>query len=232
VLDEEEARAELAGPEMLLKRLKDLLNRGGANMLTTLPNGIHSGLRRDKCYGMFFYFQAPRAGEGKRHFWRYVDARTHEIKENRYEIAQLISCLPDEPRYIGDQDVFLLQDKVIEHILAVDREAEAKAAAPIAVDPIQQTVSEEIKDAIRRRTVDREKAKACINFLGQPMGRALHVKLKTAQDIWKESGDDAAVVEEVVTLAEQFGKRRAADGTVKRLIREDLELICFEYVSG
>ena len=30
VLDEEEARAELAGPEMLLKQLKDLLNRDGA----------------------------------------------------------------------------------------------------------------------------------------------------------------------------------------------------------
>ena len=44
VLDEEEARAELAGPEMLLKQLKDLLNRDGANTLTTLPNGIHSGL--------------------------------------------------------------------------------------------------------------------------------------------------------------------------------------------
>src|SRR5205807_9536376 len=211
VLDEEEARAELAGPEMLLKQLKDLLNRDGANVLTALPNGIHSGLRRDKCYGMFFYFQGPRAGEGKRHFWRYIDARTYEIKENRYEIAQLISCLPDEPRYIGDQDVFMLQNKVIEHILAADREAEAKAAAPIAVDPIQQTVSKEIKDAIRRRTVDREKPKACINFLGQPMGRALHVKLKAAQESWKESRDDTALIEKVILLAEQFGKQRVTD---------------------
>lgn len=232
VLDEEEARAELAGPEMLLKQLKDLLNRDGASTLTTLPNGIHSGLRRDKCYGMFFYFQAPRSGEGKRHFWRYIDARTEEIKENRYEIAQLISCLPDEPRYVGDQDVFVLQDKVIEHILAADREAEAKAAAPIAVDPIQQTVSEEIKDAIRRRSVDREKAKACISFLGQPMGRALHAKLKTIHEDWKSSRDDLTLVEEVAALSEQFGKQKPADADVKRLCREDLELICFEYVSG
>ena len=112
---------------------------------------------------MFFYFQAPRAdGQGKRHFWRYIDARTHEVKENRYEIAQTIACQPDEPRYIGDQDVFVLQDKVIEHILAAEREVEAKAAAPTAVDPIQQTVTEELKDAIRRRTVDREQAKTCI----------------------------------------------------------------------
>jgi hypothetical protein len=152
--------------------------------------------------------------------------------ENRYEIAQLISCLPDEPRYIGDQDVFVLQDKVIEHVLAADREAEAKAAAPTAVDPIQQTVSEEIKDAIRRRTVDREKAKLCLSFLGQPMGRALHVKLRAAQETWKESGDDTMLVEEMANLSEQFGKQRSDDSTVKRLCREDLELICFEYVSG
>jgi superfamily II DNA or RNA helicase len=232
VLDEEEARAELAGPEMLLKQLKDLLNRDGANALTALPNGIHSGLRREKCHGMFFYFQAPRSGEGRRHFWRYIDVKTHEVKENRFEIAQLISCLPDEPRYVGDQDVFVLQDKVIEHILAADREAEAKAAAPVAVDPIQQTVSEEIKDAIRRRSVDREKAKACISFLGQPMGRALHAKLKTAHENWKESSDDSALVDEVVILLEQFGKQRADDAPVKRLSREDLALICFEYLSS
>ena len=65
VLDEEEARAELAGPEVLLKNLKELLNREGAESVGDLPNGIHSGLRRRECYGMFFYFQAPRSsGEG------------------------------------------------------------------------------------------------------------------------------------------------------------------------
>jgi hypothetical protein len=93
-------------------------------------------------------------------------------------------------------------------------------------------VSEEIKDAIRRRTVDREKAKICINFLGQAMGRALHVKLKAAQEAWKTSGHDTTLVAEVVVLAEQFGKQRATDRIIKRLCREDLELICFEHVSG
>ena len=121
---------------------------------------------------------------------------------------------------------------MIDHILAADREAEAKAAAPTAVDPIQQTVSEEIKDAIRRRSVDREKAKTCISFLGQPMGRALHAKLKTANENWKASKDDATLVEEVASLSEQFGKQRSTDAGVKPLCREDLELICFEYVSG
>src|SRR5436190_4186683 len=149
---------------------------------------------------MFFYFQAPRTGEGKRHFWRYIDARTREVKENRYEIAQLISCLPDEPRYIGDQDVFVLQDKVIDQILAADREAEAKAAAPLAVDPIQQTVAATLKEALRRRSVSRQGTKDCITFLGQPMGRAIHAKLRSAHGAWEESRNDVLLVEQVGAL--------------------------------
>ncbi len=233
VLDEEEARAELAGPEMLLKQLKELLNREGSQAIADLPHGIHSGLRREKCYGMFFYFQAPRAtGEGRRHFWRYIDARTHEIQENRYEIAQLIACQPDEPRYIGDQDVFALQDKVIEHLLASQREVEARAAAPTTVDPIQQTVAEELKDALRRQTVDRELAKSCLRFLGQPMGRSLHLKLKKAHESWADGRDDQALLTAVSLLAEQFGKDRSPRDAASPLRREDLQLICFELVTG
>ena len=48
VLDEEEERAELAGPEMLLKQLKEVLSREGFESVADLPDGIHSGLRREK----------------------------------------------------------------------------------------------------------------------------------------------------------------------------------------
>jgi hypothetical protein len=154
------------------------------------------------------------------------------VKENRFEIAQLISCLPDDPRHLGDQDVFVLQEKVIEHILAADREAEARAAAPMAVDPIQQTICEEIKDAIRRRSVDRELAKACIVFLGQPVGRAVHAKLKLVNEDWKASKNDAELVGEVGGLSAQFGKQKSNSASMRALRREELELICFEYVTG
>ncbi|NQT13268.1 MAG: SWF/SNF helicase family protein [Planctomycetes bacterium] len=233
VLDDEEGRAELAGPELLLKHLKEVLHKEGGETVADLPNGIHSGLRRQRCYGMFFYFQAPRlTGEGKRHFWRYIDARSHEIRDNRYEIAQLIACHPDEPRYIGDQDVFLLQEKVIEGILSAERQVEAKAAAPTTVDPIQQTVAEELKDSLRRQTVDRELAKTCIRFLGQPMGRSLHLKLRGAHESWSENRDDAALLAAIGTLAEQFSKDRTPSESVGGTKRGDLELICFEYVTG
>jgi hypothetical protein len=35
-----------------------------------------------------------------------------------------------------------------------------------------------------------------------------------------------------MTLAEQFGKERPTVLDVKRLGRDDLELICFDYVTG
>lgn len=235
VLDDEEARAELAGPEMLLKHLKDLLSRDGSETIDELPNGIHSGLRREKCNGMFFYFQGPRSnGQGHRHFWRYIDAGNHDIKENRYEIAQLISCQPDEPRYVGNQDVFEMQEKVIDSILADEQQAIARSVAPTAVDSIQQTISETIKDAIRRRSeaVDRKDAKTCITFLGQPMGRGLHTRLRAAYADWNTEKNDAGLVEAVMDLADQFGKERTSKSSVKQLSRDDLELICFEYVSG
>ena len=43
-----------------------------------------------------------------------------------------------------------------------------------------------------------------MNFLGQPMGRSLHGKLRGVQEGWKDSGDDASLVEEVSVLAKQF----------------------------
>ena len=93
-------------------------------------------------------------------------------------------------------------------------------------------LAEELKDALRRQSVDRELAKTCIRFLGQPMGRSLHIKLKKAHDSWSESRDDTSLLAAIGVLANQFSKERTASESVSGTKREDLELICFEYVTG
>lgn len=234
MLDEEEQRAELAGPEMLLKQLKELLNRQGTTALTALPDGIHSGLRRATCNGIFFYFRAPRPdGSGKRHFWRYIDAGTHQITDNRFEVAQMIACQPDEPRYIGDQDVFALQEKVIGHILKMENETAARAATPTIADPTQQSVTEELKNAIRRGSVDRDAAKAAIKYLAQPMPRFAVARLKKAYASWGDTKDDRSLLDTVSSHAADYAKDQSdGDSDETALRREDLDLVCFEYLSS
>ncbi len=234
VLDEEEERAELAGPEILLKQLKEVLSREGFESVADLPNGIHSGLRREKCHGIFFYFQAPRTdGPGKRHFWKYIDARTHKILDNRFEIARMIACRRDEPRYIGDQDVFALQERVVENILSSEREREARAVAPTTVDPTQRAIREELKNAIQRSSVDRDAAKTAIRYLAQLMGKFAVRRLKVAYKEWTQGSNDADLLATVTALAKDFAKEApGADNADQPLCREELELICFEYVSS
>ena len=234
VLDEEEARAELAGPELLLKELKEKLASEGGDQIIDLPHGIHSGLRRSKCNGMFFYFQAPRpSGEGRRHYWCYIDANSYRVTDNRYEVAQMIACNKDEPRYVGEQDVFLLQEKVIEHILKSDRTTEARAAAVSArPDPIQQNIAEELKHAIRRNTVDREQAKVAIRYLSEPAGAYAVKTMKDAYGRWSKDADDAALLSSVARLREDFSKQPEGIAGPRQLTRDDLTLICFEYVSA
>ncbi|MEX0885881.1 MAG: helicase-related protein [Phycisphaeraceae bacterium] len=230
VLDEEEARAELAGPEMLLKQLREMLDRQGAEEVTDLPDGIHSGLRRDKCNGIFFYFKAPRpSGEGWRHLWRYIDAGTGEITDNRYRIAQMIQCHPDEPRHIGDHDVFALQRKVIDDILRQDRDTTASAVVASAPDAVQLRLVEDIKEGMRRGDLDREPAKQAIRFLSQPAGRALVQKLKALRS---SGGGMREAMEAVLGLSQEYGKQGGAADTGKTLREEDLHLVCFEYVSA
>jgi hypothetical protein len=53
----------------------------------------------------------PEDSESKRHFWRYYDLASGQIMDNRYEIATLIRCGPDEPRVaVAGEGVEVFED--------------------------------------------------------------------------------------------------------------------------
>ena len=233
VLDEEEARAELAGPELLLKQLQEMMARDGADAAASLPDGIHSGLRREKAYGAFFYFIAPRTdGTGTRHFWRYVDARTGQIIDNRYSIAQLIACGPAEARFIGQQDVFGLQDRVVTAILQADQLTEAKATLAVTPDKVQQEMAEEMKGLLRAGTVDRAAAKSVLKFLDEPFGRALVKRATAIREGWREGRAPSWLVEQLDNLRREFSRPGAKTPVLPPLTRDGLHLICFQLISA
>jgi hypothetical protein len=85
---------------------------------------------------------------------------------------------------------------------------------------------------LRRGKVDREAAKQCITFLGQAMGISLHKRLRQVNDQWNQSRDDAALIGDVAILAEEFSKGRPQLAQPRDVRREDLELICCDYVTA
>jgi hypothetical protein len=82
-----------------------------------------------------------------------VTAASGKISDNRFDIARMIACGPEEPRFIGEQDLFSLQEAVIADILRGEKTAEARSVVALANDPIQQSLAEDLKAAMRRQLV-------------------------------------------------------------------------------
>lgn len=237
VIEEEEQFTELASNEFLTQTLRDLLDAGGLEMLESLPDGIHSGLIKERARGAFFYFQgSPSQGE-KLHFWRYYDLSENRIIDNRYLIANMIACDRDTPRYV-DPDVFRtvfdLQEKVIDDILRSFEEQKALEATPRTLDPIQQTVATVIQGHINHPDVDRGRAIEAIRFLNQPL---LTVQIRELRRVFRRF-QKSREVKELLELIEDFRKDFGTEPAPERppsatatLDRSSLRLICFDFLS-
>ena len=231
VIEEQEQFAELASNEFLLQQLRNLLDSGARDMLEALPDGIHSGLARAGERGIFFYFTAPGGGgEGRRHFWRYYDLTRDRVLDNRFLIANLIACAPDTPRVVGDCDVFAVQDKVIEDILGSVRERQAVAAAPKMLDPLQQTVITLLRGYLNSPSVERAKVRDAMKRLGAPM---THTAIRDLRRIYERFQLDQQV-EPVISYVRSIDAASADPGAgskpMRPLRREDLHLVCFDFV--
>jgi superfamily II DNA or RNA helicase len=234
VIEEQEQFTELASNEAMLQHLRALLEAGGKQQLDGLPDGIHSGLARPRHRGVFFYFTAPAPrGEGRRHFWRYYDRSSDTILDNRFVIANLIACSPDTPRVVEELDIFAVQEKVIEDILRSAQQQQAVEAAPKIVDPIQQTVSTLLRSYLNSPQVQRKDVKAAIQVLSEPMPRVHTKGVRKAYEEFLAKKDVIALLGQIVALkASTDGQGGVQAETTTSLRREDLHLICFDYICS
>lgn len=239
VIEEEEQFTELASNEFLKQQLQGLLDAGGKDMLESLPDGIHSGLIQPGSRGVFFYFQATSQQNEVYHFWKYFDLKENRIIDNRYVIANLITCDKETPRIV-DQEIFRsifdLQEKVIDDILSSYQQQQSLEAVPRTVGPIQQTIATTLQGYINHPDVDRTQCIDLIKFLNQPM---LHVQIKELRDFYKEfqsKGIVKILVESLNKLKHTFGstpsgKESPAPLAQPTLNRKNLKLICFDIIS-
>lgn len=231
VVEEQEQFAELASSEFLLQQLRTLLETGWRQALEELPDGIHSGLALEGAKGLFFYFTAPApAGSGRQHFWHYYDLKDRRILDNRYLIANRIACSPDTPRVVGDVDVFSIQEKVIEHILAQAQEQRATVEAPRALDPIQQTVTTALRAYLNHSGIDRQEVRRLMQVLASPMP-GVHVRtLRRAYRDFGRSQDVGQLIDVVRDLPHAEVSPEGENGKGHTLRREDLHLVCFDFI--
>jgi hypothetical protein len=238
VFDELEAEADLSSSEFLLAFLQDALASGDLD-LEALPDGIHSGRQREGCQGLFFYFTAAAAdgppssaqdGQERRHFWRYYDLASDRILDNRYEIASLIRCGPDEPRVTGEGvDFFEIQDRVVEDVLGSVRNQQAIEAAPKILDEMQQVVATELQAQMNNPAVASGEVREALRTLREPLPQAYVGDLQEAYDAYQRDGDVGALLSAVQKLETVEGPEEAV-GTTEPLTRDDLHLMCWEWI--
>jgi superfamily II DNA or RNA helicase len=239
VLEEEEQFTELASNEFLLQQIRALLESGGQESLQDLPDGIHSGLIRRSARGVFFYFQAAGNG-GKQHFWRYLDLKTGRVMDNRFLVAGTIACERDTPRIVDPEmfkDVFTCQETVISGILQSVADQKALEAAPRTIDPIQQTIVTVIQSALNHPSIDRKRAIEAIRFLNQPMLTVQVRELRETYKSFQANSETIALLEAMLEMEKRFGAQPSEPGLFfvdvpSKLKREDLKLICFDFISG
>ncbi len=237
VVQEEEQATELVSNESLAHQLKQMLEAGAREMIESLPDGIHSGLVKPNARGVFFYFQARRS-EQLLHFWRYYDLKERAIFDNRYLIANLIQCDPGSARVVevgALSSVFTLQEEVVTDILKSFAEKKALEVAPRTIDPVQQTVATAIQGYLNHPDLDRREAIELIRFLNQPMLSVQIRELRGALGKFRAAGQAMGLIEAVRKLRETVVERESGTDIERdesTLQREDLRLICFEFLSG
>jgi hypothetical protein len=176
--------------------------------------------------------------EGRLHFWRYYDLTSRKIIDNRYQIMQLIACAPDTPRFpppYHEVDVFAMQERVIESILGEVEQQEVVNLVNKPVAEEQTTVAQILQTHLNHPNFKRKELQQLRQFLKQPLVGASVRQLRQALQSYSLSNDVAALIEVVKTLYAQQGEieppEAAADKPViERLTREDLKLICYEYI--
>ena len=236
VIEEQESFLELASSEVLLAELQKVLSTDARRWLTDLDDGIHSGLERRDTKGMFFYFTAPR-DKGRAHFWRYYDLQARKIIDNRYHIMQIIACSSDTSRFpppYREVDVFEVQDKVIESIMG---DVEQQEAAVIVNSPVaeeQALVAQVLQGHLNHPGMDRQELRELRRFLRQPLVGASVQQLRKALQIFSSTNDIKVLVETVRALYQHQGafssNEPSDEKPVSKIRREDLKLICYEYI--
>ena len=236
VVEEQASLIELASSEALLAELQNRLSTEAQSWITDLDDGIHSSIQRNGECGVFFYFTATAPDGSRRHFWRYWDDSRRTVVDNRYNIMQLIRCGPETPRFPPDLerlDVYAIQEQIIESIVQNVEERQVADLVQKVVAPEQAIAARILRDYLRHPDYERSELQTLRSFLKQPLVGAAVQQLRAALKEYNLCGEPSLLVSTLRRLhKEQAEPSVAAPTRVDAVRREDLRLVCYEYVGS
>ena len=183
----------------------------------------------------------PKDLTSREHYWRYIDLSDNKkggrIEDNRYIITNLIQCQPDTPRIVPfetEVDIFALQEKVIASIVQSSAEQIAVEEAPKLLDPIQQTIATTLRGYINNPAVSRKEIIAAIQILNEPQPGVYIKSLRKAYESFATNNQIDELLEAVKSIGAEVeptvNSNAANEESKSPVKREDLKLICFDYV--
>ena len=110
------------GGESFYQPLKDFLRNKGVEELKKFPDGIFSGLKREKITAIFFYYKY----ENDFHFWYLYDTKTGGLLTSKTDILKFIQCTHKEARVIPNffEKVYDVNKMVLDDIERTYKEIE------------------------------------------------------------------------------------------------------------
>ncbi len=239
VVDEEEAEAELASDEGMVRHLAEFLKSQGVAALQQVPDGIHSGLHKKPHRGVFLYYQR-RSPDGKPldHFWRFYDTKSDEIEDNRLVIAEMIRCQPDTKRVVDPAlkaDIHKIMETVEKHIHGSVANRASAQTAPKELSREQSAVLVVLQQMMALPGIDRAKVLMLLGKLATPLPRAPVKDLKKAHAAYQKTGDAGAFLDGMEQVAMKYGSTdppaQTVDAESGSSTSDQLHLICFDFLS-
>jgi hypothetical protein len=142
--------------------------------------------------------------------------------------------MPRFPPPYHEVDVFEIQDKVIESIMGDVEQQEAVAIVNSPVAEEQALVAQVLQGHLNHPEMDRQELRELRKFLRQPLVGASVQQLRKAIQSYSSANDIEVLIETVRTLYQHqgaFSSHESSDEKpVSKIRREDLKLICYEYI--
>jgi hypothetical protein len=132
--------------------------------------------------------------------------------------------------------VFEIQDKVIESIMGDVEQQEAAAIVNKPVAEEQALVAQVLQGHLSHPEMDRQELPELRRFLRQPLVGASVQQLRKAMQTYSSTNDVRVLIETVRALYQHqgtaFSHEPVDNSRATRIARQDLKLVCYEYICA